>query len=171
VALAAAAQAPELLRGLMLIDPAIGVMRATGIFSVWFEYFDWVRAALLADPRPEALAETLLQSGRRPGYTLEQALPWAVTKSMVDPRFLEAMTTTPVTSGFDLAAALQAVTCPLTLLYGNPARGGVLDPADVQQIQASARQPSIHYFDNAGHDPHIDNPAEFIAALEAFAAR
>jgi pimeloyl-ACP methyl ester carboxylesterase len=157
----------EWLRGLVLVDPAVGVVRGSSSTGAWLEYFDWVRLRLLEDPRPEALATALLESGMRPGMTAGQALDWAETKSRVDPCFLEALTAGPVTQGYDLEAAIRAVECPLLLVHGNPARGGALEPQDVALIQRSARRLKTAAFADSGHDPHTDHPAEFVAQLAA----
>lgn len=166
-ALTAAGGLADLLRAVVLVDPGLGLQRSAPATSGFLTYFAWVREQMLVDPSPEALAQVMIASGKRPGITYEQALAWAKVKSVMDPAFIEALTTRPVAGGVDFPAALRAIACPTLLCHGSPERGSAMEPQDVALVRDHVRHLEVFHCEQAGHDPQLDCRDEVIARINA----
>jgi pimeloyl-ACP methyl ester carboxylesterase len=86
----------------------------------------------------------------------------------LDPEVLAPLVAGRWLDGFDHAALLPRVKCPLLLLQGDPAAGGAFTDADVALAPPQARHIR---FDGTGHQIHRTRPVEFLAALREFEAR
>jgi len=66
-----------------------------------------------------------------------------------------------------LAKWLHRIDRPTQLLWGSGDR--VLPPVYAEHWQRLLPDATVAYFDDCGHLPHIEQPAAFAAAIEAFA--
>lgn len=180
-----AAREPESVAGLVLVDPALPRARAAtpdaavaALFATYLvpgvgEQFVKRRARLLG---PEGMVrETLRMCCVDPGrvdpvvvaahvaLARERAeMPWA------SHAFLEAARSIlrRLARRQRHLAALRAVACPTLLLQGRHDRLVPLAAA----LEAARMRPdwSVHVFDHLGHVPQLEDPAAWLAAVEAW---
>lgn len=154
VALAVAAKCPELVRAIVVGDPPIDMdmllewMTSEG-FKYWFSALrqlaglDLSIAELsrrIADIPVQVPGQaTPIRYGDRPEKDAIQIQQLAITLSHMDPGVLEyhaegrAM---EFLEGFDLDQVLERITCPVLLLQGNPALGGMMTDKVVKHVQS-----------------------------------
>lgn len=180
-----AAREPESVAGLVLVDPALPRARATtpdaavaALFATYLvpgvgEQFVKRRARLLG---PEGMVrETLRMCCVDPGrvdpavvaahvaLARDRAeMPWAPHT------FLEAARSIlrRLARRQRHLAVLRAVACPTLLLHGRHDRLVPLAAA----LEAARMRPdwSVHVFDHLGHVPQLEDPAAWLAAVEAW---
>lgn len=97
--------------------------------------------------------------------------------SMFDPDFSRAFVDGRFYEGLNHAEALGKVQCPMLVLHGDwfrhPKYGlvGAMDDQDAARIQELVPQAQYKKILGANHVIHLFKPAEFIEAVEAFAAQ
>lgn len=149
-----AALRPALVRGLVLEDPArttMGRTQSSARMLTWMRglrsgdhtsRLDWVRA-------------------NHPNWPEAEFEPWARSKENVDLEHLER----PADWGEPLPALLSEVHCPVLIIRGEPARGGIVSPASARRCVAACAGGARVLALPAGHSPRREAPAEFVAAL------
>jgi pimeloyl-ACP methyl ester carboxylesterase len=80
-----------------------------------------------------------------------------------------------VVQTFDQPAPLwretvRQITCPILLIAGDPDKGAVTTPEDVQEIAAVWRRGQSVHIDGAGHMVHYDRFEAYVAAVKSFLA-
>ncbi|HOU91565.1 MAG TPA: alpha/beta hydrolase [Polyangiaceae bacterium] len=160
----AEARAPGLARGLLLEDPP----------SPWAPLPGPLPAAVargeerpplptwLAALRGRAPAEIAAEGRReRPGWPEDELAPWAAAKSAVaaDVGWLF------LSLREDWSRDLARVGCPVLVLAGDPARGGLLPPNDAARLVALFGAGSLERVSGAGHNVRRDARPAFLAAL------
>jgi pimeloyl-ACP methyl ester carboxylesterase len=122
--------------------------------------------------RVEALQE-LDDAGRvelaraeHPGWPEDELLPWARAKAEVDLAHLRV----PADWGQPLVARLADVRCPVTIIRGIPALGGLVSAAAARAVAGVCRAGCDVALD-AGHNVRREARAPFVATLAAVLAR
>ena len=156
--------------------PAVGVAAARP---------DAVRHVVLEDPvrtagrparrqterrrRVEALqaldldARIALGRAEHPEWPDDELSPWARTKGEVDVAHLR-----PATDwGEPLATRLAGIGCPVTLVHGAPARGGIVSAASARRAARACRAGCEVLALDAGHNVRREARPGFVAALAA----
>ena len=97
--------------------------------------------------------------------------------SMFDPDFSRAFVDGRFYEGLDHAVALKRVKCPMLVLHGDwfrhPKYGlvGAMDDQDAARIQALVPWAQYKKITGANHVIHLFKSAEFVEAVETFAAQ
>jgi pimeloyl-ACP methyl ester carboxylesterase len=190
VALAAAALAPDRVAGLILEDPPFSTMGERLARLPLRRFFVGVRELLAeqrAAHRPAPTAATLFEpfSEMIVGET-ETGAPirvrdqrdelsrWFSAKSFsrLDPAVLVPITDGRWMEGYDTAAILRGVRCPVALLQADEACGGMLIDADADRVLESlgSRCERVR-FPGCGHQLHGTRPDEVVRAIRELVAR
>ena len=160
-----AARYPELLRALILEDPA------------WFDPEPPKAPEVKEEPRPNPWMEWLLTL---PSLSLEDVMakcrkdspnwpeievqPWAESKKQFDPTFIQVRSWTQ-DDWRDVAKAIQ---CPTLLVTSDSTRGGIVTPAIAAEATALNPLIQVAHIDGAGHNIRRENFPAFMAAVRAF---
>jgi lipase len=148
-----------------------------------------IRHVVLEDPVRATVRAARRQTGRRrrlralqaldldermtlvrtehPDWPSDELGPWAWTKDEVDVAHLGV----PADWGDLLAARLAGVRCPVTLVRGAPARGGLVSAASARRVAGACRAGCEVVALEAGHDVRREARAPFVAALASIMGR
>jgi pimeloyl-ACP methyl ester carboxylesterase len=154
-----ASEHPELVGRLILEDPA-----------VWPQGGDDAYVAGVRDPWKQGLQawvglsqEALIafKQNEAPHWSAEALDSWATAKRQNDPEVLAWLDEikTPVWQW------LNKVTVPITVLYCEPERGGVVGAAFAQELVGYMPHLNAVCIPGVGHEMHHDNPEAFISAV------
>jgi pimeloyl-ACP methyl ester carboxylesterase len=149
-ALGAAADLPEHVRALVLLDPPLFVrnlsIEARPEFQGWFR---WVYETTTA---AQSYNDVLVRCREMAPDADETAIKaMADTVSCVAPETVSTVLHDQALEGFDLERALQHVTCPTLLIRGDWEHGSALRDEDADLVQANTPQATIVQLPKAGH--------------------
>ncbi len=190
VALAAAALVPDRVAGLILEDPPFSTMGERLARLPLRRFFVGVRELLAeqrAAHRPAPTAATLFEpfSEMVVGET-ETGAPirvrdqrdelsrWfsAESFSRLDPAVLVPITDGGWMEGYDTDAILRGVRCPVALLQGDEACGGMLIDSDAERVRLALGSSCERVrFPGCGHQLHGTRPDEVVRAVRELVAR
>ncbi|HET9657692.1 MAG TPA: alpha/beta fold hydrolase [Kineosporiaceae bacterium] len=102
-----------------------------------------------------------------PDWPADEHGPWARSKAEADPRPLDG----PVDWGPSLPVLLAEVGCPVTILRGEPARGGLVSRAGAARCAAVCAGGADVIELGTGHNPRREARAEVLAVLRAVLER
>lgn len=157
----ATAARPELVRHLVLEDPA---RTAGGRRSDPAPVREWVER-LCGLSHEEALD---LAGREHPGWSPVERQAWADAKRRLDPATLRVT----VDWGEPLVALLADVPCPVTLVRGRRRHGGTVAPAAARRCAAACRSGcEVVTLESAGHSPRREAPAAFLETLDGVLRR
>jgi pimeloyl-ACP methyl ester carboxylesterase len=178
VALGVAGRLPEAVRAVVLLDsPGTGFLSRvdeTPYAAMW----EGMRRLAGGGSVPivaRELAE-LRVSGPRPGETvrLGDLRDAAALRFMarclhdLDPDVLTPPLEKRWLDGFDLLTVASAVRCPALLVVADPARGGMLPPADADPLAAALSDCTRIDLPGVGHLVHWQDPAATLRVLLPF---
>jgi pimeloyl-ACP methyl ester carboxylesterase len=149
-----AAARPGPVRHLVLEDPARATPRRVPSALRRARELHRLRAA---DPADRI---DLTRTGH-PGWVEEEYRPWARAASRIDPGHLDA----PVDWGEPLLALLADVSCPVTLIRGEPAAGGWMSGTAAHRCTAACRAGAEVVALPAGHHPRRQAREPYLVAL------
>jgi pimeloyl-ACP methyl ester carboxylesterase len=154
-----AAARPRSVRHVLLEDPVGTTRRRVGRLE---RLRDAVHLQALGEcEREQAGVE------RHPAWPADEIGPWARSKGELDLATLRV----PAVWGEPLAARLAGVRCPVTLVRGLPARGGIVSAVGAGRVIAACRGGGQVVALDAGHSVRREARTPFVAALAAVLAR
>jgi pimeloyl-ACP methyl ester carboxylesterase len=172
---AVAVRASDRLRGVALEDPGwrdgdrpptLGASPdATGSRAplrspAWIDWIQSVKAMSTAERHAHADAE-------RPQWDAETRHNWIDIKAQFNLAILDVaaggMRTAP-----PWRDTVSAITCPILLITGDPARGGIVTPAVAEEARRLARDLRVVAVPEVGHNIHRDNYPPYREAVAAF---
>lgn len=160
---ALALHAPESVAALILEDPAWRGGAEDGGAPVWLR--DTVRR--LAGRSAADLAE--LAARECAGWPAVEVDGWIEAKRGLDPRIADV---SQQWQERDWVAAMAEVRVPVTLITGENARGSIVTPEQVSQVQAALGERLTHVpVAGVGHNIRREGPSAFIAAVRAAVRR
>jgi len=180
VAAGVAAEAPDLVRGIVLEDPPFHTMGNRIAGSAWQAQFIGMKEAARRGGSIEQITDALADiripaSGggfKRLGDLRDRAsLAWSARcLSQLDPEVLTPVIEGRWLDGYDFPALLSRIRCPVLLLQADQAAGGALTDADA--AAAVTALPSCEHirFPGIGHQLHRDRPLAVLQAVQDFAA-
>ncbi len=169
VAAAAAAEAPQLVRAVVMEDPPFDTLGPRIRETPFHAFFSGVRAALAAGERGETAVEALarrLAEVRVPGMTGAESVrlgdvrdPTSLRFSArcladMDPEVLLPLVEGRWLEGYDRDALLRRIQCPALLVQADVAAGGMLPDADAASAAALLAQGSLVKLPQVGHLIH-----------------
>ena len=155
---AVAAEHPELVRGLVLVDPH------WPLDSAGYDVAGW-RVAMAAN---NALSlDELLAIGRHenPSWVEQELEPWARAKQIVDPAVASWLNSTRDIARWREVA--ERIRC-LTLLVTGDASNVTVGAEGAAQAQRLCPSLRVAHIPAAGHSIHRDQFGSFLAALSSF---
>lgn len=185
VALAAAALVPERVAGVILEDPPFSTMGGRLAQLPLRRFFLGVRDLLASrsQPTPESLfgpfsemivGESDDGSPVRVRNQRDELSRWFSVESFsrLDRRVLEPIVDGTWMEGYDTAAYLRGVRCPVALLQGDEACGGMLIDADAERVlERIGSGCERTRFPGCGHQIHGTRPEEVARLMREFATR
>lgn len=161
-----AGRRPELLRALILEDPA------------WREPQPQPAPELAGQHKPDPFTdwllelrsipiETIMARGRNdnPTWGEEEMWPWAVSKKQLDPNF-----TSSRTAWAPWREIARAITVPTLLITAECARGAIVTPEIAREAAALSPCIRVVNISGAGHCIRRENPSAYLAAIREFLA-
>ena len=91
----------------------------------------------------------------------------ALQLSQLDPGIVAAAIDKSGYEGFETEALLKRISCPVQLIYGDPDKGSVLTPEQVDVIRSSIPD-CVADFVDAGHMPRSQQPMQTVSLLLSF---
>lgn len=162
VALLCASFARDVLRGLVLVDPALIVRRPNNESKPYIDYFSLVYQTLQTNNSLEGMIAALQDMGPD-GLPPEIAEPWAKRLLKVDANFLQiAIAGSEIVKNVDFENMIRKISCPIVLLQADPAKGGVLVQPEIDLIQANTGDVRIFPFPDVGHLIQDERPVELV---------
>jgi len=165
VALAAAARLPELVAGVVAIEPPL-IGRNSDFdalrYSDAYGWIHWVNdlngGRLTSDQAVTRFTEL------QPGTGEAEAREAMSVVSSVDPRATQLVVASRQYEDFDLEQTLHAVACPILLLAGEVELGGLIRDQDVEFFRANALRARLVRILGGGHGIVWGEPAETVHA-------
>lgn len=182
VAAALAADAPVLVRGVLLEDPPmyLGDM-ARFRQTPFYDGFIALRRMLQEHAESGGNFDDLItRVGQQPagdGRTLLEAngpdAVWyrAAQLDRLDPRALNAAIDGSLFDGFDPDSVLQQIQCPAHLLAGRAELGSALTDGDIDRLVGTVPDCTVRVLHDVGHGLHGEQPHVYLHELRQFWAR
>lgn len=175
-ALVAAADAPELVRGLVLEDPALGYPKAWDA-----EQYKPLREGIANTEDPKVLAKAVSKQplpspGPRGERTYGELRGFFAAERVVtyfrdvDPAFIDARIAGDEAAAALITDALAKVRAPVLVLAGEPRLGGAVDDPSEWKLKKLA-DVTVKRFPGSGHLLHGFRPEQFIENIEPFLRR
>lgn len=150
-----AAARPAVVRGLVLEDPARTTLRRAQSSEGMLTWMCGLRSG-------DHASRLAWVRANHPDWPDAELEPWVQSKEAVDLSHLER----PADWGEPLSALLSEVHCPVLIIRGEPARGGIVSRTAARRCAAACPGGAQVVALDAGHSPRREAPAQFVAALE-----
>ncbi|UUO04348.1 alpha/beta hydrolase [Blastopirellula sp. J2-11] len=179
VAVAAAAEAPDLVRAIILEDPPFETM-GSRIFSTPLHSYFTAAQRLAGSNKPlEQLARDVAQleyvdpiskTAIRQGDLRDPAALRFTAKclSQLDPAVLEPIVAGAWLEGYDRAEILRRIRCPVLLLQADIEAGGMLTPEDAAAVKSSIADCTTVKLSGVSHLMHSAQPQKISDAIHNF---
>jgi pimeloyl-ACP methyl ester carboxylesterase len=170
IAIAVAAEAPDLVRAAVLEDPPIGAfsdqpMRERAEYPGFIATRDLARAGL---PRERLFA---MLAERQPDVDAAMLGARTLSLSQMDPDVLTLIVDERAREGYDPLAGLARIACPVLLQQGNVTLGAALEDERAAKARGLLAMGTFERFDNVGHGIHSEQPFAFCRSVREFLAR
>ena len=149
-----AAARPGLIRGLVLEDPARTTLRRSNSSA---EMRTWMQGLRSGDHA----SRVAWVRANHPDWPEAEAEPWARSKAAVDLEHLDRTSDW----GEPLPALLSEVRCPVLIIRGEPARGGIVSRTGARRCAAACPGGAQVLALDVGHSPRREAPAAVRQAL------
>lgn len=160
---AVAEQRPELVRALVLEDPAFPAPPVPERSAAFSSMPDWLRAARALDLQ----ARIAKCAADQPTWPADELEPWAVSKEQYDPRGI----TRPAARPVPLTERLPKLRGPVLLIHGDSERGSTVTPEAAAACRsAGGDKLTIVHFTGAGHNVRREQRAAYVRTLTDFLA-
>jgi pimeloyl-ACP methyl ester carboxylesterase len=150
-----AAARPELVRGLVLEEPARTTLHATQSSARMLSWLHGLRSG-------DHDSRVAWARANHPSWPEAELEPWARSKESVDLAHLDG----PADWGEPLPALLSEVHCPVLIIRGEPGRGGIVSRTGAARCAAACPGGARVVALNAGHSPRREAPKAFSSALK-----
>ena len=163
VALGVAAQIPDLVRAVILLDPPLFLREESLKSSSPYHYFLGVYNILTQQQTAHAVFSEIFPEMDEAGIQyLEDMI------RQVDPEFVKVLLEDRFFEGLEAPAMLEKVICPTLMLYGEIEKGAVVRDRDVEFFLDHVPNGTAIQIKDAGHLLQIDQPARVLKHIEEF---
>ncbi len=163
VALGVAAQIPEPIRALILLDPPLFLREESIKSSYVYSYFLGVYHILTQQRTAHEVCSELFPSIDEAGI---QHLAEVIR--LVDPEFVRVLLEDRYFEGLDVPRLLKQVSCPTRVLYGEIEKGAVVRDRDIEFLLDHVPTGTATQIKDAGHLLQLDQPARVLNCIEEF---
>jgi pimeloyl-ACP methyl ester carboxylesterase len=163
IALGVAAQIPDLIRSVVLLDPSL-CLRGSSLRTIApYEWFVGVRDILTSARSPDMVISAFMSDiddiRLQNVTTMIQNVDLVSVTVMINDQFYD---------GIDLKHIMQNVLCPTLLLYGELEAGAIVRQSDVEFFQTYVSKGTAIQIKGASHSPHWDQPALVLDYVSQF---
>lgn len=170
IAVAVAAEAPDLVRAAVLEDPPLAAFSTQSLrerpeYGFFTIMRDLARTGRMADELLPTLRDI------RPDRDAVTLRSWATQLSRLDPEVLTCVVEDRAREGYDLDALLRRIACPVLLLQGEPALGGALADAEARHAAGLLARGTYVRLPDVGHLIHAagdGQPQTFTRLVHGF---
>jgi pimeloyl-ACP methyl ester carboxylesterase len=163
VALGVAAQIPELIRAVIVLDPPLFLREESLKSSSPYHYFLGAHNILAQQQTTHAVFSEIFPEMDEAGI---QHLNDMIHQ--VDPEYIKALLEDRSFEGLDVLAMLEAATGPTLMLYGEIQRGAVVRDRDVEFFLSHIPNGTAIQIKAAGHLLQWDQPARVLEHIGDF---
>lgn len=164
-----AADFPEIVRGVILVDPPARVfaMPKDAEASPWMQQWLASMQALKTQSHAERMVSgTRMLPPSASGWTEEDFVPFIDAQAQINLDVLAYAST--MDYGLVTSGRIARIECPILVLTGDPQRGSVLDAEAREAFETAWRDGEWVQIDGAGHFVQVDAFPTFIAAIQRF---
>lgn len=161
-----AGELPDLVRALVLIDPAgIETPRVSPFWKEWQAGNNLLLPS--GDDGWDAMIAMLYHRPPRvPGFVRRNAMRQLATRRPVLQKIFDEL----LIDGFNpLGERLSRITCPVTVLWG--AHDRVMDPSGIEVVSRELPGAAVHVFPDCGHSPAREAPAKTLEIISHVLSR
>jgi len=155
--LVAAAQIPEFIQKLIVLDPPIFLreesLKSDPAYNFFKNVYDVTTHKRTAK---DVISEMFPESDEGGKWFLEDMF------NTVDPEFLKTLLDDRIMDGMDTQAVLEKITCPTLMIYGEVDKGAVVRDSDVEFFNAHISHGKAVQIKNAGHLIHLDQLEQLV---------
>lgn len=161
VAMAVAAESPEMVKGLFIQEPPLRRLALSGTA----EQHTRIRA-LIIDQDVPGLAQLLLEVD--PRQPPQEALDRAENMTHMDPAAFEVFASGEVWDGLDAEQLARRLRCPTVIVTGDFAQGSFFSDTELDRLRSLNARIRVLRVSGARHRVHLSHPAEFVGACLQF---
>ncbi len=166
IAAAVAIDAPERVAGLVLVDAAIGpglAAPASARHLAANPIVARVGAAITRVVAPRVIGPAMIAI-HRPGNTVRPELVESYRRDLAGPTWAETVFALATHEPLDPSGQLDQICCPTLVMTGSADH--VVSPRHAIALADQIPEARLVVFPGAGHSPHEERPAEFVAAVQ-----
>jgi len=161
--LVTAAQIPEFIQKLIVIDPPIFLreesLKSDPAYNFFKNVYDVTTHKRTAK---DVISEMFPESDEGGKWFLEEMF------NTVDPEFLKTLLEDRIMDGMDTQAVLEKITCPTLMIYGEVDKGAVVRDSDFEFFNAYISHGKAVQIKNAGHLIHLDQLEQLVKLIDQF---
>ena len=166
IAVYVAANLPQSIRGIILLDPPLIYRRMELKNSPWMgdqEAYHWFSTAydILRSSQSVNEIDNSLHS-LFPSWPAENRHALAHRLSQMDPDVLGMLISHQHMEGYDIEQLLEQLICPVLVFQGNRSRGAALADEDAQYLMRQLDSCTIIRLEEAGHNLHETHSKEIV---------
>lgn len=174
IAIHVAANVPEFIQSIILLDPPL-IYRTMAIKSSpsavdqeayrWFSTaYDIIKSSKSVDEVENSLQSMFPSWPAKSRYVLAQRL------NQMDPDVLGMLINHQHMEGYNTDKLLKQVTCPVLVFQGNRSRGAALTDEDAQFLLKKLSKCTVIRLEDAGHNVHETHSKEIVERVIKFLA-
>jgi pimeloyl-ACP methyl ester carboxylesterase len=169
VALATAAQLPKYVRALIVLEPILFLRNAPVQAFQSTDVYKWIVWVYETITSTHSIEEVVIRCRAAfPESNESSLLDMAAMIHHVDPNAVATLLNNQTLVDLDLTKALQQVTCPTLLLYGEADQGSMVRSEDVEFMQAHVPQTAAIQVKGAGHSLDWQQSEKVLGHITAF---
>jgi pimeloyl-ACP methyl ester carboxylesterase len=174
IAIHVAANVPEFIQSIILLDPPL-IYRTMAIknspSAVDQEAYQWFSTAydIIRSNKSVDEVENSLQS-MFPSWPAKSSYVLAQRLNQMDPDVLGMLINHQHMEGYNTDKLLKQVTCPVLVFQGNRSRGAALTAEDAQFLRKKLSKCTVIRLEDAGHNVHETHSKEIVERVIKFLA-
>jgi pimeloyl-ACP methyl ester carboxylesterase len=158
--LVTAAQIPELVKALIVLDPPVFLREESLKSNPVYNYFLGVYHIVTQQRTAKEVFSEFFQGIDEGGIRYLEDMV-----SVVDPEFVKTLLEDRYFDGMDTQAILKKITCPTLMLYGEVDKGAVVRDSDVEFFKAHIPNGKAIQIKDTGHLLHVEQPAKVLELI------
>jgi len=158
--LVVAAQIPEWIRALIVLDPPLLLREQSARSENTNQYFLRVYELLTHQRTADEVLSEMF-----PNMDEEGKRSFMEAHSGLDPKYVKTAIEGGYLDGVNLQTVLEKIICPTLLLYGEMDKGGIVRESDVEFFKTHVPNSTAIQIKDTGHLFHMDQPAKVLELI------